>query len=52
MLRGPFFVNLLVSGNAVFSTGRLDLAQGDNIIAYAIGDFFTDSFQLFVQVIE
>jgi hypothetical protein len=52
MLRGPFFVNLLVAGNQVFSTGRLDLAQGDNIIAYAIGDFFTDSFQLFLQVID
>ena len=52
LLRGPFFVNLLVSGNQVFTTGRLELAQGNNIIAYAIGDFFTDSFQLFVQVID
>jgi len=52
ILRGPFFANLLVSGSQVFSTGRLDLAQGDNVIAYAIGDFFTDSFQLFVQVID
>jgi hypothetical protein len=52
LLRGSVFVNLLAGGQKVFSTGRVSLQQGDNIVAYAIGDFFTDSFQLFVQVID
>ena len=52
LLRGPLFVNLLAGGQKVFGVGPLTVAQGDNVVAYAIGDFFTDSFQIFLQVIE
>ena len=52
LLRGPLFVNLLAGGTQVFTTGALELPQGSNIVAYAIGDFFTDSFQIFVQLVD
>lgn len=48
---GYLVVNLLAGGEQVFTTGRFQLPRASNVYAYAIGDFFSDSFQLFLQPI-
>ena len=43
---------LLFQGQVVFSTGGVWIQSSQNAIAYAIGDFFTGSFQLFIQEVN
>lgn len=52
ILTGNVEVNLLAGGSPVFSTGRLQLLRGKHYAAYAIGDFFKGSFQVYLQVIQ
>lgn len=52
LVRGAHRFDLRYQGQTVFSTGTIVIQSDQNAVAYAIGDFFTGSFQLFIQAIN